>query len=370
LFAFKESIRKSQDIRQRTVILLIYFFYIYQLKKRFLKQHYLTFFIAIILGQTALAQDIHFSQYFSTPLTISPSNTGNYDGDWRAMANYRSQWKEVTKPYTTQSVGGDMNFYVHNEKISGGLLIINDKSGGSLQESSIQLSLAYHKTLGKNTFHIGVQPGITMKNYNQDQTFPDQLDWGTGQFNSSLPNGESNLSYRLHYFDLNWGAGYDRKLTDKLELFTAFAMYHVNSPKETFLSTSNKLAAREVLSLGVTWYLKPKITVQPSLCMMGTEKASEFLFGARAFYSLGADYSIAKAVFVGVYGRQGFSNLTDAFFAVIGANYKNYYGGVSYDFNVSQLHTASGYRGALELSFIYTGISTHLTKTQIPCDRY
>ena len=286
------------------------------------------------------------------------------------MANYRSQWKEVTKPYTTESVGGDMNYYLHNEKISGGLLIINDRSGGDLQVSSIQLSLAYHKAIGKNTFHIGVQPGITMKSMNPNQTYPDQLDWGTGQFNSSLPNNETNLGYRLHYYDLNWGLGYDRKMSDKFELFTSVAMYHTNSPKETFLSTSNKLAPREVLSLGATWYFKPKLSLQPSLCMMGTDKASEFLFGARAFYSLSGDYSIAKAVFFGVYGRQGFSNLTDAVYAVLGMNYKNYYGGVSYDFNISQLKTASGYRGAIELSFIYTGISTHLMKTQIPCDRY
>lgn len=286
------------------------------------------------------------------------------------MANYRSQWKEVAKPYTTESVGGDMNFYLGNEKISAGLLVINDRSGGDLQVNKIQLSFAYHKAIGKNNFHIGIQPGITMKSFNPSQTFPDQLDWGTGQFNSSLPNGETGLGYRLHYFDLNVGIGYDRKLTDHLELFTAVAVYHTTSPKETFLSTTNKLAPREVLSLGVSWYMKPKITLQPSLCMMGTDKASEFLFGARAFYSLGADYSIAKAVFVGVYGRQGFSNLTDAVFAVIGANYKNYYGGVSYDFNISQLHTASSYHGAIELSFIYTGISTHLMKTQIPCDRY
>jgi type IX secretion system PorP/SprF family membrane protein len=286
------------------------------------------------------------------------------------MINYRSQWKEVAKPYTTESVGGDMNFYVHNEKISAGLLIINDKSAGDLQESSIQLSLAYHKAIGKNTFHIGVQPGLTMKSYNPTQTFPDQLDWGTGQFNSALPSGENSLSYRLHYFDLNAGIGYDRKLIDHLDLFSSVAVYHVNSPKETFLGTSNKLAAREALSLGVNWYLAPKVTVQPSLCMMGTDKASEFLFGARAFYSLGSDYSIAKAIFIGVYGRQGFANLSDACVAVLGANYKNYYGGVSYDFNISQLHTATGYRGAFEVSFIYTGISTHLMKTQIPCDRY
>ncbi len=147
-------------------------------------------------------------------------------------------------------------------------------------------------------------------------------------------------------------------------------MYHVNAPRETFLSFSNKLQAREILSLGVTWYALPKLTVQPSLCMMGTEKASEFLFGSRFFYSLGDNYSIKKAVFVGVYARKGFANLTDAFFGVIGANYKNYYGGVSYDVNISHLKTASSYRGAIELSFIYTGLSTRLTKIQIPCDRY
>ena len=147
-------------------------------------------------------------------------------------------------------------------------------------------------------------------------------------------------------------------------------MYHINSPKETFLSTSNTLKARDVLSLGVTWYFLPKIAAQPSLCMMGTDKASEFLFGSRFFYSLDKEYSIAKSDFVGLYGRQGFANLTDAVFAVIGMNYKNYYAGVSYDFNISQLKTASNYRGALEVSFIYTGISTRLTKTQIPCDRY
>ncbi|HKC67471.1 MAG TPA: PorP/SprF family type IX secretion system membrane protein [Bacteroidia bacterium] len=335
-----------------------------------MKKRYLIFFSIILFLQKSFAQDIHFSQYFSTPLTISPSNTGNYVGDYRVMGNFRTQWKEVAKPYTTESIGGDKNFYIRNEKISAGLLIINDKSGGNLQVNKIQASLAWHKTLGKNTFHIGIQPGLTLKNINSNETFPDQFDWNSGQFNGTMPNNETNLTYRLHYFDLNWGVGYDRKLTSKVEVFISYAMFHVNSPKETFLSNSNTLAPRNVLSLGTTWYALPKITIQPSLCMMGTDKASEFLFGSRFFYSLDKDYSINKAVFVGVYGRQGFANLTDAFFAVLGANWKNYYTGISYDFNISQLKTASNYRGAFEVSFIYTGLSTRLIKSQIPCDRY
>ena len=88
------------------------------------------------------------------------------------------------------------------------------------------------------------------------------------------------------------------------------------------------------------------------------------------FFAYNNDYSQQNFLNFAYILKNNFSNLTDAVYAVIGANYKNYYGGVSYDFNISQLNTASNYRGALEISFIYTGISTRLTKIQIPCDRY
>lgn len=285
------------------------------------------------------------------------------------MANYRTQWKEVAKPYNTESIAADKQFYIHNEKISAGLVIINDRSGGTFQVNKIQLSGAYHKTLEKNSFHIGIQPGFVMKSIGHNETFPDQLNWGTGKFDSGISNNETNLNYRLNYLDINLGVGYDHKFK-RVEIFTSYAVYHINYPKETFLSYNNILKPRNVGSLGVTWYSAPKITVQPSLCVMGTDKASEFLMGARLFYSLENDYSISKSVFLGMYYRKGFDNLSDAVFSVVGMNYKQYYTGISYDFNISQLKTASNYRGALEVSFIYTGISTRLTKTAIPCDRY
>ena len=44
------------------------------------------------------AQDIHFSQYYSAPLTINPALTGGFAGDYRAGVNYRTQWGSVTVP--------------------------------------------------------------------------------------------------------------------------------------------------------------------------------------------------------------------------------------------------------------------------------
>lgn len=285
------------------------------------------------------------------------------------MANYRSQWKEIARPYTTQSIGFDRQFYLYREKLSGGIMIVNDRSGGNLRVNKIQASVAYHKTIAKNNLHVGIQPGFVLKTLGNTDTYPNQFNWNTGQFDAGLNNNETGLTYKLNYFDLNLGFGWSRKIR-RVEPFVSYAVYHVNFPKETFLGNANVLKPRSVVNAGANWYAAKKITLQPSVFTELTTKASEFIMGTNVAYSLDKDYSLDKSVFAGAYFRKGFQNLTDAAYFVVGMNYKNYYGGLSYDVNISQLKTATSYRGAIELSFIYTGLSTRLIKTQIPCDRY
>ena len=59
------------------------------------------------------AQDLHFSQFFNTPLTTNPANTGFIpDADYRLGAHYRNQWSSVMNvPYKTVSVFGDGQFF-------------------------------------------------------------------------------------------------------------------------------------------------------------------------------------------------------------------------------------------------------------------
>ena len=52
------------------------------------------------------AQDIHFSQFFQAPLLVNPSLTGVFNGDQRAIVQYRNQWDEFA-PYTTYSFSID-----------------------------------------------------------------------------------------------------------------------------------------------------------------------------------------------------------------------------------------------------------------------
>ncbi|HEY0730959.1 MAG TPA: type IX secretion system membrane protein PorP/SprF, partial [Chitinophagaceae bacterium] len=62
------------------------------------------------LAVTVSAQDLHFSQFFNSPLTTNPANTGFIpDGDYRIGINYRNQWSSImTVPYKTMSAYGDV----------------------------------------------------------------------------------------------------------------------------------------------------------------------------------------------------------------------------------------------------------------------
>ena len=52
----------------------------------------LILFIAVLLVHGySYAQDPHFSQFFASPLTINPANTGNFSGSLRAALNSRTQ---------------------------------------------------------------------------------------------------------------------------------------------------------------------------------------------------------------------------------------------------------------------------------------
>ena len=53
------------------------------------------------------AQDIHFSQFFASPVLVNPANTGNFNGVARLGLNYRDQWGSVSVPYQTFSTYAD-----------------------------------------------------------------------------------------------------------------------------------------------------------------------------------------------------------------------------------------------------------------------
>jgi type IX secretion system PorP/SprF family membrane protein len=317
------------------------------------------------------AQDIHFSQYYFSPLSLNPANTGNFLGDYRLAMNYRSQWREIQKAYKTISLGGEANMFPMNQQVSAGLYFLNDKSGGNLIVNKIFLSGAVHRKIAGLNLHAGIQPGLVMKSIDFNaHTFPNQLNWDKGAFDNTLPNNEINQAPRTQYFDLNAGAGVSARV-NKIEAGIYAAFFHITKPKESLNSnTTNRLTVRKLYNLDLKFYATQKVTLNLYSMVNATTKASDWVTGLNLEYALNKTPFFTNAVFIGFMWRDGLQRISDAGIATIGMKYKNYTAGLSYDINISQLHTATEYRGAIEFALIYTSKNTRLVKKQIPCDRY
>lgn len=339
-----------------------------------LKKYLLLLILAVFtfFGRKVFAQDVHYSQFYATPLSLNPACTGFYTGDWRAMGIYRSQWKSISIPYVTQSLGFDHQWYIYTENFSWGINFINDKSGSiNLMSNQFYLSFAYHKTLPNfHKLHFGIQAGYVMKNYSvAGQTYPEQWDIGSGLFNPGFASGEPGAFNEPAFLDLNAGVIWSKKYK-KIEPQFGYAMYHINQPKSVYTTSNNTLPARHVIHTEAKINLTPKVYLTPKVLYMMMSGANDFVLGANMGYNLPANFLKLNSFWVGSYIRNLHESNKDAVYFVAGLNYNNFDFGFSYDVNISELKAATKSRGAFEISIIYTAPSSITDKKTIPCDRY
>ncbi len=328
------------------------------------------FAILFLAGNFIYGQDIHFSQYYFSPLSLNPANTGNFLGNYRIAANYRSQWKDIQSAYRTFSVGGEASFFPKNQHVSVGLYFLNDKSGLNLDVNKIFASVAFHKRIAGFNVSLGIQPGVVLKSIDFNaHTFPDQMNWNKGQFDNSLPNYETNVIQTSNFFDLNAGVFLSKRF-GKFEPGIGYSLFHLTEPKETFVSNDNHLSIRKIATIDIKYYHNEKIILNLYSMMANTTKASDWVTGFNFEYVLWKKAFFNTSIFGGVMWRDGLNRISDAMILTAGLKYKNYTGGVSYDINISKLHTATDYKGAFEIALIWTAKNTRLVKKQIPCDRY
>ena len=99
---------------------------------------------------SCFSQDIHFSQFFETPLLRNPALAGIFSGDLRIQGDYRTQWNSVTVPYQTGSLNGEYKKPLgkSDDYITLGGEILYDKAGTvALTATHILPVINYHKSL-------------------------------------------------------------------------------------------------------------------------------------------------------------------------------------------------------------------------------
>ena len=303
------------------------------------------------------AQDLHFSQFFNSPLTTNPANTGFIpDADYRIGANYRNQWSSVmTVPYKTTSAFLDFQLFrdrLENGWLGVGALFLSDVAGsGSLTSTKIYGSLAYHQMLGfSSLLSAGFNVGWASKRIDGSKLkYPDQFD---GKFfDNSLPTSVVLNRNSVSYLDIQAGLNYAYFPQENVYINAGYSIHHVNRPKETFFTDNvneGRIPMRHIGFVNAILKVNPKLIINPNVYFTTQAKATELVFGLNGNYNLSE--AGEKQLLAGVYYRLG-----DAIVPMVGLEIYNIRLTFSYDVTMSKLNKFNGYRGASEFSLMKKG---------------
>ncbi len=303
------------------------------------------------------AQDIHFSQFFETPLLRNPALAGIFSGDIRFQAVYRNQWNSVTVPYQTTSLNGEYRTGIGsgNDYITLGGQIFYDKAGTTaLTTTQILPVLNYSKSLSeeKNMYlSLGGMAGIVQRRIDRSKMTTNSQYDGVG-FNSALADGENFLNNSFSYFDASVGMSFNSQLgeSERNNIFIGAALHHFVKPKKVnFLVTgSGEVLPKFVLSTGIRFDMTEGsyFTIQGDYAKQGAN--TEIIGGALYAWKLDNNDAPKYIFNAGAFIRWG-----DAVVPVAKLEFRPLSVSLSYDVNISSLKTASQGQGGFEFSIIY-----------------
>lgn len=310
--------------------------------------------LLLFLFEATIAQDIHYSQFNASPQNLTPAQTGLFDGDWRFVGNYRSQWSAIPVPYKTFSLAADTRFnkLLKKDVPAAGLVINTDRAGDSkFTTLQVLASLAYIKKLTKdstNFLAVSIQPGFTSKSFDVNAlTFDNQYNGDI--YDKNLLSGENFAKTKMRYFELGGGLAYLWKKSARKQINIGASVMHLTQPKQSFFNNDEiRLDMKTCVSGLAEFPIAEKLDLVPTFMFQSQGKFKETLVGTFGKYYLKPIDGKTTAVSLGAFYR-----LKDAFIVVANMDYRSFNVGVSYDVNTSRLIEATNRRGAFELSVIY-----------------
>ncbi|MGE0077230.1 MAG: PorP/SprF family type IX secretion system membrane protein [Bacteroidales bacterium] len=324
-----------------------------------LKKHIVTVLLVLYCG-IVYAQDSHFTQFYASPLFLSPSFAGGISG-YRTVANYRNQWTSIPGAYNTYSLSWDHNFIAFKSGL--GLVAVRDQAGaGNLGNTKLGVLYSYDFT-PVSGWHIRPGLGFYLQQISIDfnkLTFGDQLISNDSHSAVTFAGNTSVwdidvASSMLAYSDNIWfGATWD----------------HMLNPVASFYDDNARIPYKFSVYGGYRYITR-------GFMMSRIEESITFAFNLQVqdIYrqlNLGM-YWFSDPVSFGVWWRgmpKGtVSRRIDALAFMAGYKWDQISVGYSYDFTISRLGLGSG--GSHEFSVIYEfKIGTRKRWKSIPCPTF
>jgi len=318
-----------------------------------------------LVSNGLLAQDPHFSQFYSSPLTLNPAMTGVFAGETRLAMTYRNQWRTVSTPFTTATVACD--FQLLNEKIGNDLFglgfvgMIDQSNNQGLKANFLSISTAYNKSIDIEGLHkigVGFQASWATKKADYSR-FVFSRQFTPMGFDPSLPTGEPTSGFTINYLDVAAGFLYSGMSATNSQWYLGGSYYHLNKPNEAISTEQNRLSPRLSVHGGFNFPFAEQNRIYLSALYMNSMITEEFLFGT-IFEKYIPNIEYETSLYTGVYYRPN-----DAVIPYIGIGTPKMQLGLSYDINISSLKTATQSRGGFEIS-LQTNLSRDPERNKIP----
>ncbi|HLF65211.1 MAG TPA: PorP/SprF family type IX secretion system membrane protein [Saprospiraceae bacterium] len=314
------------------------------------------------------AQDIHFSQFYQSPLTLNPALTGVMNCNTRVIANYRNQWAPVIpgNAYNTFSLSYDQKLPVGRyDNFGFGINLWTDVAGElDFKTQTLKLTGAYSRRVAgtrKKSHYIvaGAELGLSQRSFDYLKgRWGSQVN-GDFEYDPTIPSGENldNIDQKFLFGDIGLGVLWFSVLGKAKNFYIGGAYSHLNQPNLSFyLDDVVPYYTKAAVHAGGELPLGDQVSVLPGAVAFFQGPSMEINFGASTRFFMGSGYddqSFQFGAWFRVANHYEKALTADALILSTRFDYRQFGIGFSYDINVSSLRQAANSNGSFEFSMIY-----------------
>ncbi len=327
--------------------------------------------LAVVVGLGSIrvqAQDIHFSQFYMSPLNLNPAMTGVMNCKIRLVGNYRNQWSSVLRDraFNTYSASYDQRFPTGRYDYFGvGATFWGDRVGtGNFATTQAKISGSYSRRMGGDRVRrhyavVGAEVGVSQRSLNfQRLLFGTQHD-GRGGGNPDLPSFEPDYERDKFLFaDMSAGLLWFSILDKDNSFYAGLAYSHLNRPNQSFGDGDYvPLYGKLTFHAGGDLALGSQMSVLPGVVTLFQGPSFQLNFGTSFRFTFQQNRYEEQSFQLGIWtrlaNRPEKGVLNDAIILSTRFDYNNFGIGFSYDINTSSLRNATNGNGSFEFSLLY-----------------
>ncbi len=326
-------------------------------------------FIVIVFSVRINAQDLHYSQFYNSPLNLNPATVGIFNGDKRFSLSFRDQWRFVPVPWTTFSLAYDFKKYLADDKHFiglGGNLNYDRQGDSKLTLTGINLGASYNRSLNASSIISGgLMLGYNTRAFNSDKLTWDKQ-WNGIVFDPNSSSGELSNVRRISLFEVAAGVNYRWQKSERTKVDVGIGAYHVNQPSATFSSNSENLPTHFTFSAIGNMRLSNQIDIQLSALNQKQEKYNETVVGGLFKFYINQKRGKETQIHAGI-GYRTSGSLIPTF----ALQFNEWYASFSYDLDSNQFNsTTSSNRGGPEFHVRYIIKNVRPLKERKNCPIY